>query len=133
MQNVSAMVGTDFVSVQTVPTTVQGLKQALTNQPVIVGVDASDWSDYYDVSLQLPIFEMKLLNILSSVVHGSANYHQLIQLHCIVVLLACMQQSNPTCQITVTCIAAVASHFYCILVFIPLSHCQWRTDKHVAA
>ena len=50
MQNVSAMPGTDFVSVQRVPTTVQGLKQALTNQPVIVGVDASDWSDYYDVS-----------------------------------------------------------------------------------
>lgn len=47
----SAMPGTDFVSVQRVPTTVKGLKQALTNQPVLVGVDASDWSDYYDVSL----------------------------------------------------------------------------------
>lgn len=47
----SAMSGTDFVSVQRVPTTVKGLKQALTNQPVLVAVDASDWGDYYDVSL----------------------------------------------------------------------------------
>ena len=54
------MPGTDFVSVQRVPTTVQGLKQALTNQPVIVGVDASDWSDYYDVSWLLPMMQTQL-------------------------------------------------------------------------
>ena len=49
VQNMSAEAGTNFVSVQRVPTTTEALKQAVTNQPVIVGVDAGDWSDYYDV------------------------------------------------------------------------------------
>lgn len=53
VQNVSVMPGTNFSSVQQVPTTTKGLKQALTNQPVIVGVDASDWAEYYDVSSAL--------------------------------------------------------------------------------
>ena len=53
LQNMSAEAGTSFVSVQRVPTTTMGLKQALTNQPVIVGVDASDWSGYYNVSFTL--------------------------------------------------------------------------------
>ena len=51
LQNMSAEAGTSFVSVQRVPTTTLALKQAITNQPVVVGVDASDWSDYYNVTL----------------------------------------------------------------------------------
>lgn len=50
LQNVSVEDGTSFISVQRVPTTTKALKQAVTMQPVIVGVDASDWSDYYSVS-----------------------------------------------------------------------------------
>ena len=45
----SAEAGTNFVSAQRVPTTKKALKQAVTNQPVIVGVDAGDWSGYYNV------------------------------------------------------------------------------------
>ena len=52
LQNVSVEEGTSFVSVQRVPTTTKALKQAVTMQPVIVGVDASDWSYYYSVSTQ---------------------------------------------------------------------------------
>lgn len=51
LQNVSVKSNTSFVSVQNVPTTTQALKQAVTMQPVIVGVDASDWStNYYYVN-----------------------------------------------------------------------------------
>lgn len=35
------------MSVQRVPTTTLALKQAVTMQPVAVGVDASDWSQSY--------------------------------------------------------------------------------------
>ena len=38
---------TSFESVQRVPPTTKALKQAVTMQPVIVGVDASDWSTNY--------------------------------------------------------------------------------------
>ena len=52
MQNVSVKSNTSFASVQNVPTTTKALKQAVTMQPVIVGVDASDWStSYYYVSI----------------------------------------------------------------------------------
>lgn len=52
MQNVSVKSNTSFASVQNVPTTTRALKQAVTMQPVIVGVDASDWStNYYYVSI----------------------------------------------------------------------------------
>ena len=47
MQNERAEAGTSFMSVQRVPTTTLALKQAVTNQPVVVGVDASDWSAVY--------------------------------------------------------------------------------------
>ena len=51
LQNVSVKANTSFASVQNVPTTTKALKQAVTMQPVIVGVDASDWStNYYYVS-----------------------------------------------------------------------------------
>ena len=55
LQNMSAEAGTNFVSVQRVPTTTLALKQAITNQPVVVGVDASDWSTYYNVRLYTQI------------------------------------------------------------------------------
>lgn len=46
---------TSFESVQRVPPTTKALKQAVTMQPVIVGVDASDWStNYLNVSVFLP-------------------------------------------------------------------------------
>ncbi|KAL3131020.1 hypothetical protein ABBQ38_000342 [Trebouxia sp. C0009 RCD-2024] len=45
--NVTAKGGTSFMSVQRVPTTTLALKQAVTMQPVAVGVDASDWSQSY--------------------------------------------------------------------------------------
>lgn len=45
---------TSFESVQRVPPTTKALKQAVTMQPVIVGVDASDWStNYLNVSIFL--------------------------------------------------------------------------------
>ena len=52
LQNVSVKSNTSFASVQNVPTTTKALKQAVTMQPVIVGVDASDWStSYYYVGI----------------------------------------------------------------------------------
>ena len=38
------------------PTTVQGLKQALSQQPVAVAVDATSWSTYTSVSPALLTF-----------------------------------------------------------------------------
>lgn len=53
-KNVSVKEGTSFVSVQRVPPTTEALKQAVTMQPVAVGVDASDWSYYFSVGARRP-------------------------------------------------------------------------------